>query len=61
MPSDVEKKYVYEVYDKIAPHFSATRYKPWPKVSKFLDSIPAGSLVADVGNNNNVYLYFILF
>ena len=36
-PSDIEKKYVYEVYDKIAPHFSSTRYKPWPKVEKFLN------------------------
>ena len=31
-PSDLEKKYVYEVYDKIASHFSDTRYKPWPKI-----------------------------
>lgn len=31
-PTDMEKKHVYEVYDKIAPHFSNTRYKPWPKI-----------------------------
>ena len=29
-PTDIEKKYVYEIYEKIAPHFSNTRYKPWP-------------------------------
>ena len=28
--TEMEKKHVYEVYDKIAPHFSNTRYKPWP-------------------------------
>lgn len=32
MPTEMEKKHVYEVYDKIAPHFSHTRYKPWPKI-----------------------------
>jgi hypothetical protein len=31
-PTDIEKKYVYEIYEKIAPHFSSTRYKPWPKI-----------------------------
>lgn len=36
VPTDIEKKYVYEIYDKIAPHFSATRYKPWPKIEHFL-------------------------
>jgi hypothetical protein len=25
-PGEFEKKYVYGVYEKIAPHFSATRY-----------------------------------
>ena len=28
--TEMEKKHVYEVYDKIAPHFSNTRYKTWP-------------------------------
>ena len=51
-PSDVEKKYVYEVYDKIAPHFSSTRYKPWPRIKEFLEKIPDGSFVADVGRKN---------
>lgn len=35
IPGDLEKKYVYEVYDKIADHFSNTRYKPWPRVVEF--------------------------
>jgi len=33
----MEKEHVYDVYDKIAPHFSHTRYKPWPKVKQFLE------------------------
>lgn len=32
LPLELQKKHVYEVYDKIAPHFSHTRYKPWPKI-----------------------------
>jgi alkylated DNA repair protein alkB homolog 8 len=30
--TEMEKKHVYEVYEKIAPHFSNTRYKPWPRI-----------------------------
>ena len=47
--SDWEKKYVYKVYDKIAPHFSSTRHKAWPRIANFLSNLPFGSLVADVG------------
>ena len=39
LPSAIERQYVYDVYNKIAPHFSETRYKPWPQVVKFLDSL----------------------
>jgi ubiquinone/menaquinone biosynthesis C-methylase UbiE len=39
LPTEMEKKHVYEVYDKIAPHFSHTRYKPWPKIEKFLNEL----------------------
>mmetsp|Transcript_36966 Transcript_36966/g.56625 ORF Transcript_36966/g.56625 Transcript_36966/m.56625 type:complete len:179 (+) Transcript_36966:1278-1814(+) len=52
----MEKEHVYDVYEKIAPHFSNTRYKPWPNVSEFVQSIPAGSFVADVGCGNGKYL-----
>jgi hypothetical protein len=38
-PTEIEKKHVYEVYDKIATHFSLTRYKPWPLVAEFLNSL----------------------
>ncbi len=56
LPSQIEKQFVYDVYNKIAPHFSETRYKPWPQVVKFLDSLEDASLVADVGCGNGKYL-----
>lgn len=56
LPTEMEKKHVYEVYDKIAPHFSHTRYKPWPKIEAFLNELEPGSLVFDVGCGNGKYL-----
>ncbi|CAG8606168.1 635_t:CDS:2 [Rhizophagus irregularis] len=29
-PITEEQQYVHDVYEKIAQHFSSTRYKPWP-------------------------------
>lgn len=55
-PSQLEKKYVYDIYEKIAPHFAHTRYKPWPKIEKFLKELPSGALVADIGCGNGKYL-----
>jgi ubiquinone/menaquinone biosynthesis C-methylase UbiE len=52
----MEKQHVYEVYEKIAPHFSHTRYKPWPKISAHLNALPDGSLVGDIGCGNGKYL-----
>jgi alkylated DNA repair protein alkB family protein 8 len=37
LPPEIERKHVHEVYDAIAQHFSATRYKSWPRVKAFLD------------------------
>jgi alkylated DNA repair protein alkB family protein 8 len=54
--TDMEKKHVYEVYEKIAPHFSNTRYKPWPKIAKYLESLPIGSFNIDIGCGNGKYL-----
>ncbi|SPO03430.1 related to TRM9 tRNA-methyltransferase modifies uridine residues at the wobble position, partial [Cephalotrichum gorgonifer] len=55
-PDSYEQHHVHSVYDTIAPHFSSTRHKPWPLVTNFLDSLPAGSLVLDVGCGNGKYL-----
>lgn len=54
--TDMEKQHVYEVYDKIAPHFSNTRYKPWPMIAAYLNKLPDGDIVADVGCGNGKYL-----
>ncbi|GIY57304.1 probable tRNA methyltransferase 9B, partial [Caerostris darwini] len=44
----LEKAYVHDVYDQIAPHFTDTRYRPWPRVKQFILELEPGSLVADI-------------
>ena len=41
-----------EVYEIIAHHFDDTRYKMWPCVKKFMDMIPDGNTVVDLGCGN---------
>jgi ubiquinone/menaquinone biosynthesis C-methylase UbiE len=54
----IEKKYVQEVYDRIATEFSDTRYRTWTCTEDFLDNIPEGSKVADIGcGNGKAMLY----
>lgn len=53
---EIEKKYVHRVYDAIAPHFSATRFAKWPKVSTFLNNLQSGSVILDAGCGNGKYL-----
>ncbi|KAI5962592.1 TRM9 [Candida pseudojiufengensis] len=55
-PSLQEEVYVHDVYNAIAPHFSQTRYKPWPIVESFLKSRPKYSIGIDVGCGNGKYL-----
>nr|XP_028582029.1 alkylated DNA repair protein alkB homolog 8 isoform X2 [Podarcis muralis] len=54
--SKLEEKYVHEVYEGIATHFSSTRHSPWPRVVEFLRTLPCGAVVADVGCGNGKYL-----
>ncbi|CCC71575.1 hypothetical protein NCAS_0H02650 [Naumovozyma castellii] len=51
-----EQEYVHDVYNEIAPHFSQTRYKPWPIVWSFLMEQTPGSIGIDVGCGNGKYL-----
>ena len=51
-----ERANVHGVYQAIAPHFSATRHKPWPAVASFLNAQPPGSVGLDVGCGNGKYL-----
>lgn len=47
-----EETHVHGVYEAIAPHFSATRHKPWPFVSSFVASQAPGSVGLDIGCGN---------
>jgi len=47
-----EAVHVQQVYNEIAPHFSNTRYKAWPKVAEFLSKCEVGAVVVDVGCGN---------
>ncbi|RPB00072.1 S-adenosyl-L-methionine-dependent methyltransferase [Choiromyces venosus 120613-1] len=55
-PEEYEASHVHRVYEHIAPHFSATRFKPWPIVEKFLCNLPIGAVGLDVGCGNGKYL-----
>ncbi|TPX11017.1 uncharacterized protein E0L32_008054 [Thyridium curvatum] len=55
-PSSYEQAHVHAVYQSIAPHFSATRHRPWPRVASFLAARPPGSVGLDVGCGNGKYL-----
>ena len=44
------------MYEEIAGHFSDTRHSPWPKVLDFVDAIPPGGLLIDVGCGNGKYM-----
>lgn len=41
-----------EVYEIIAHHFDDTRYRMWPCVRRFMDTIPDGNTVVDLGCGN---------
>jgi tRNA (uracil-5-)-methyltransferase TRM9 len=51
-----EATHVHSVYEAIAPHFSLTRHKPWPRVASFLSEQAPGSVGIDVGCGNGKYL-----
>lgn len=51
-----EEKNVHSIYESIALHFSNTRSKPWPLIPAFLNSLPSGSIGADLGCGNGKYL-----
>lgn len=55
---EYEKKYVHDVYSKIANHFSCTRYTPWNMVKQFLNSFDDKSFIFDIGcgNGKNIEL-----
>lgn len=50
-----ERQFVHDVYEEIAPHFSQTRYKPWPVIEKFITNLHRNTVVADIGCGNGKY------
>lgn len=50
-------KLLSQVYEEISSHFSETRHKQWPNVTKFLKNLEEGTLLLDVGCGNGKYLY----
>ncbi|SBT33324.1 methyltransferase, putative [Plasmodium ovale wallikeri] len=49
---DLEKKYVLDVYNKIAQHFCYTRYKSWNNVENIINQEKEGNIIIDVGCGN---------
>ncbi|CAI5444618.1 unnamed protein product [Caenorhabditis angaria] len=52
----LENNYVSDVYENIATHFDETRHSSWKAVKKFIDDIPRGSILYDIGCGNGKYL-----
>ena len=52
----LEKRHVHDVYEETAHHFLYARYKPWPHVKEFIEQLPPGSIVADVGEYSVMFL-----
>ena len=48
----IEEMYVKNVYNTIASEFDTTRYRPWTCVEEFLNTIPKGSIIGDIGCGN---------
>lgn len=51
-PQELEDLYVRDVYDAIAEHWDSTRYSPWKPTVDFLETLPEGSYVGDIGCGN---------
>ena len=57
-PSNKEIDHVFRVYDNISIHWNHTRglrKVHWPRIKTFIESLPKGSLVADVGSGDGKY------
>jgi site-specific DNA-methyltransferase (adenine-specific) len=48
----IEDEHVKKVYNEISSEFDDTRYRPWSCVEKFLDNVPEGSIIGDIGCGN---------
>ncbi len=41
-----------KTYEAIAAEFDVTRYKPWPQTVEFIDKLPEGGVILDLGSGN---------
>uniref|UniRef100_A0A6C0AZP9 Methyltransferase type 11 domain-containing protein n=1 Tax=viral metagenome TaxID=1070528 RepID=A0A6C0AZP9_9ZZZZ len=53
-----EKKNVKEIYEIIAPHFNVTRIYTWSWVDSFINNLPKGSFIYDIGCGNGRNMHF---
>ena len=56
--TSIETKSVSTFYKKNASNFSKTRVNPWPSTIKFINSLPPGSKVLDIGCGNGRNLFY---
>lgn len=59
-PSDIEMKYVLNVYDNIADHFKKTRNTVWDAVKDFLDLLPSNQNGIEVGFGNGKNMHYAI-
>ncbi|CRG97293.1 methyltransferase, putative [Plasmodium gallinaceum] len=53
---NLEKKYVLDVYNKIAQHFDHTRYKTWKNVENIINEEKEGNMIIDIGCGSGKHL-----
>lgn len=58
MTTQLEIKYVKNVYEDIAPHFNDTRIWTWKWISNFIYSLPKNSYICDIGCGNGRNMLF---
>lgn len=58
MGEKVIRENVRHTFEAIAEHFDLTRYKPWPESVEYIESLPEGSRLLDIGcgNGRNMFL-----
>eukprot|EP00516_Mucochytrium_quahogii_P006195 CAMPEP_0203760512 /NCGR_PEP_ID=MMETSP0098-20131031/13781_1 /ASSEMBLY_ACC=CAM_ASM_000208 /TAXON_ID=96639 /ORGANISM=" , Strain NY0313808BC1" /LENGTH=407 /DNA_ID=CAMNT_0050654095 /DNA_START=154 /DNA_END=1377 /DNA_ORIENTATION=+ len=49
---ELEIEHVQKVYNQVASQWHGTRYKSWPKVAAFINSLHKGSFIGDIGCGN---------
>ena len=49
-----------QTFDSIAEEFSRTRSRPWEDVVKFIDGLPSGGVILDLGCGNGRHMEVLL-